>query len=161
MELVTCHWLDKHGRVVQGINQITLLGTEGDRYVPLDYRFYKQSVDTTKNHHFLHLQNLYDTRYRRKTQELGTTWLDRIVRPCAIRSLEEMLRYKGSIVTALAQLLGCSCSLMIHTAIQQRPIFEHASLPRLKTTQENLRHSCLVNSLTFACKLKNFSFALM
>ena len=43
----------KHGRVVQGINLITLLWTEGDRHIPLDYRFYKKSVDgATKNDHF-------------------------------------------------------------------------------------------------------------
>ncbi len=30
MELVTRHWSGKHGRVVQGINLITLLWSEGD-----------------------------------------------------------------------------------------------------------------------------------
>lgn len=53
MELVTRHWSGKHGRVVQGINLITLLWTEGDRHLPLDYRFYEKSVDGgTKNEHF-------------------------------------------------------------------------------------------------------------
>ena len=36
MELVTRQWSGKHGRVVQGINLITLLWTEGDRHIPLD-----------------------------------------------------------------------------------------------------------------------------
>ncbi len=44
MELVTRHWSGKHGRVVQGrvvqgINLITLLWTEGDCHIPLGYRF--------------------------------------------------------------------------------------------------------------------------
>lgn len=53
MELVTRHWSGKYGRVVQGINLITLLWTEGDRHIPLDYRFYEKSVDrATKNDHF-------------------------------------------------------------------------------------------------------------
>jgi len=53
MELVTRHWSGKHGQVVQGINLITLLWTEGDRHIPLDYRFYEKSVDgATKNEHF-------------------------------------------------------------------------------------------------------------
>ncbi len=53
MELVTCHWSGKHRRVVQGINLISLLWTEGDRHIPLDYRFYEKSVDgATKNDHF-------------------------------------------------------------------------------------------------------------
>ena len=33
---------------------------------------------------------------------------------------EEMLRYKGSIATALSQILGCSSSSVIHTSFQQR-----------------------------------------
>jgi hypothetical protein len=53
MELVTRHWSGKHGRVVQGINLITLLWTQGDRHIPLDYRFYERCVDgATKNDHF-------------------------------------------------------------------------------------------------------------
>lgn len=50
MELVTRHWSGKHGRVVQGINLISLLWTEGDRHIPLDYRLYEKCVDgATKN----------------------------------------------------------------------------------------------------------------
>jgi len=53
MELVTRHWSGKHGRVVQGINLITLLWTDGDRDIPIDYRFYEKSIDgATKNDHF-------------------------------------------------------------------------------------------------------------
>jgi hypothetical protein len=53
MELVTRHWSGKHGRVVQGINLIPLLWTEGDRHIPLDYRLYEKNVDgATKNDHF-------------------------------------------------------------------------------------------------------------
>lgn len=53
MELVTRHWSGKHGRMVQGINLITLLWSEGDRHIPLDYRFYEKRVDgSTKNDHF-------------------------------------------------------------------------------------------------------------
>jgi len=53
MELVPRHWSGNHGRVVQGINLISLLWTEGDRHLPLDYRCYEKSVDAaTKNDHF-------------------------------------------------------------------------------------------------------------
>ena len=53
MELVTRHWSGKHGRVVQGINLITLLWTQGDSHIPCDYRFYEKSSDgATKNDHF-------------------------------------------------------------------------------------------------------------
>lgn len=53
MDLVTRHGSGKHGRVVRGINLITLLWTEGDSHIPCDYRLYdKQSDGATKNDHF-------------------------------------------------------------------------------------------------------------
>jgi hypothetical protein len=45
MEVVTRHWSGKHGRVVKGINLITRLWTEGDRHIPLDYRFHEKCID--------------------------------------------------------------------------------------------------------------------
>lgn len=53
IELVTRHWSGKHRRVVQGINLITLLWSDGDRYVPIDYRLYDKAKDgLSKNDHF-------------------------------------------------------------------------------------------------------------
>ena len=53
IELVTRHWSGKHRRVVQGINLITLLWTDGDRYIPVDYRLYDKAKDgLSKNDHF-------------------------------------------------------------------------------------------------------------
>ena len=53
IELVTRHWSGKHKRVVCGINLLTLLWTDGERYIPIDYRIYNKSVDdSTKNDHF-------------------------------------------------------------------------------------------------------------
>ena len=53
IELVTRHWSGKHGRVVQGINLITLLWTQGDSHIPCDYRLDDKSNDSaTKNDHF-------------------------------------------------------------------------------------------------------------
>jgi len=53
MELVTRHWSGKHHAVVSGINLITLLWTDGDRHVPVDYRIFdKQQDSLTKNDHF-------------------------------------------------------------------------------------------------------------
>jgi hypothetical protein len=51
--LVTRHWSGKHKRVVQGINLLTLLWTDGDRLIPVDYRLYDKAGDgLTKNDHF-------------------------------------------------------------------------------------------------------------
>jgi putative transposase len=54
MELVTRHWSGKHRRVVSGINLITLLWTEGESLIPVDYRVYDKGRDgLSKNDHFL------------------------------------------------------------------------------------------------------------
>src|SRR5512143_406593 len=51
--LVQRHWPGKPQAVVAGINLITLLWTEGDRHVPVDYRLYDNLGDAlTKNDHF-------------------------------------------------------------------------------------------------------------
>jgi DDE superfamily endonuclease len=53
IELVTRHWSGKHKQVVLGINLVTLLWTDGERYIPIDYRIYHKKQDgLTKNDHF-------------------------------------------------------------------------------------------------------------
>ena len=53
MGLVTNHWSGKHGRVVKGINLISLLWTNGQARLPCDFRIYnKQEDGLTKNDHF-------------------------------------------------------------------------------------------------------------
>lgn len=53
IELVNRHWSGKHHAVVEGINLITLLWSDGDRHVPVDYRIYDKAGDgLTKNDHF-------------------------------------------------------------------------------------------------------------
>jgi len=53
MELVTHHWSGKHGKVVQGINLIALLWTDGTARLPCDFRVYHKEQDgLTKNDHF-------------------------------------------------------------------------------------------------------------
>lgn len=56
IELVGRHWSGKHHQVVQGINLVTLLWTDGERHIPCDYRLAAKGVDgLTKNDHFQHL----------------------------------------------------------------------------------------------------------
>lgn len=53
MDLVARHWSGKHRAVVQGINLVTLLWTDGDAHLPCDYRLYAKAEDRlTKNDHF-------------------------------------------------------------------------------------------------------------
>lgn len=51
--LVYRHWSGKQKEVVNGINLISLLWTDGDRAVPTDYRIFDKDRDRkTKNDHF-------------------------------------------------------------------------------------------------------------
>jgi len=51
--LLTRHWSGKHRRVVQGINLLTLLWTDGEALIPCDYRLYDKANDgLSKNDHF-------------------------------------------------------------------------------------------------------------
>ena len=54
IDLVYRQWSGKHHAVVQGINLMTLLWTDGDRHVPVDWRVYDKPHDhATKNDHFI------------------------------------------------------------------------------------------------------------
>jgi hypothetical protein len=56
MALVTRHWSGKHGRVVQGINLVSLVWTDGRCRLPCDFRLYNKAQDgLTKNDHFQHM----------------------------------------------------------------------------------------------------------
>lgn len=53
IELVGPHWSGKHHRVVDGINLVTLLWSDGERHIPCDYRLFAKATDgATKNDHF-------------------------------------------------------------------------------------------------------------
>lgn len=56
MELVGWHWSGKHRRVVEGIDLMTLLWSNGHALAPCDFRVYHFATDArTKNHHFADL----------------------------------------------------------------------------------------------------------
>ena len=53
MALVTRHWSGKHGRVVQGINLISLVWSQKGSRLPCDFRIYNKVQDgLSKNDHF-------------------------------------------------------------------------------------------------------------
>ncbi len=53
MALVSRHWSGKHHEVVQGINLISLVWSDGDTCLPCDYRLYHKAQDgLSKNDHF-------------------------------------------------------------------------------------------------------------
>jgi putative transposase len=62
IELVGRHWSGKHHAVVQGINLVSLLWTDGDRHIPCDYRIYHDAKQATKNDHFRAMLHVAHTR---------------------------------------------------------------------------------------------------
>lgn len=63
MELVRRLWSGKHQRIVDGIGLLTLLWTDGYRYIPVDYRIADKARDgKTNNDHF---RDLLATAYKR------------------------------------------------------------------------------------------------
>jgi len=63
MALVTSHWSGKHGRVVQGINLVSLVWTDGGCRLPTDFRLYHKEQDAlSKNDHFRQMVKQADER---------------------------------------------------------------------------------------------------
>lgn len=53
MALVTRHWSGKHHQVVQGINLVSLVWSDGNARLPCDFRLYHKDQDgLSKNDHF-------------------------------------------------------------------------------------------------------------
>src|SRR5947208_3458606 len=114
MSLVTRHWSGKHRRPVRGINVITLLWTDGDRKIPVDYRVFNRLDGLTKHDHFWEMLLmargrgfapecvLFDTWYAsvenlKRVRDHGWRWLtrlrgDRVVSPDdrVARALDEV-----------------------------------------------------------------------
>ena len=104
MDLVTRHWSGKHHAVVQGINLLTLLWSDGQALVPVDYRLYDKATDRlTKNYHFQHLLQtarqrcfaprcvLFDSWYAslanlKQVRTCGWAWLTRLKRNRLVNS---------------------------------------------------------------------------
>jgi putative transposase len=78
IELVQRHWSGKHHRVVQGIDLVTLLWTDGDRLIPCDYRIYHDAAEATKNDHFRQLLAVAKSRGFQPKCVLFDTWYSSI-----------------------------------------------------------------------------------
>ena len=75
MDLVRRHWSGKHNRIVDGINLLTLLWTDGERYIPVDYRIYDKETDgKTNNEHFRDMLEVAYTRGFEPECVLFDTW---------------------------------------------------------------------------------------
>jgi putative transposase len=75
MDLVGWHYSGKHKAVVEGINLLTLLWTDGDRHVPCDWRVYHKPTDgLTKNAHFRALLRAAKARGLRPKRVCFDSW---------------------------------------------------------------------------------------
>lgn len=75
MDLVRRHWSGKHKRVVDGINLLTLLWTDGERCIPVDYRIYDKGNDgKTNNAHFRDMLEVAYARGFEPEYVLFDTW---------------------------------------------------------------------------------------
>ena len=88
MELVTYHWSGKHGRVVKGINLLTLLWTDGEALIPCDFRVYDKPLGgSTKNESFREMLLRAGERGFRPRTVLFDSWYSSLDNLKLLRSL--------------------------------------------------------------------------
>lgn len=89
IELVTRHWSGKHHRVVQGINLISTIWTDGSAIVPIDFRIYCPDNDgKNKNDHFRDMLRAADERKFQPGCIIFDSWYSSIDNLKLIRSLK-------------------------------------------------------------------------
>jgi hypothetical protein len=89
IELVTRHWSGKHHRVVQGINLISTIWTDGSAIVPVDFRIYNPDKDgKNKNDHFRDMLQVADERKFQPNCVIFDSWYSSIENLKLIRSLK-------------------------------------------------------------------------
>ena len=89
IELVTRHWSGKHHRVVQGINLISTIWTDGSAIVPVDFRIYCPDKDgKNKNDHFRDMVQAAEERQFHPDCVIFDSWYSSIDKLKLIRSLK-------------------------------------------------------------------------
>jgi putative transposase len=87
IDLVGRHWSGKHHAVVQGIDLVSLVWTDGDRVVPCDYRIYHDAKEATKNDHFRAMTDAAHARGFRPACVLFDGWYSSLGNLKHLRSL--------------------------------------------------------------------------
>ena len=82
------HWSGKHRKVVWGVNLISLVWSDGDRVMPIDYRVYDAPNDgLTKNDHFSAMIAGADRRGFRPRAVLFDSWYASLTNLKQVRGL--------------------------------------------------------------------------
>ena len=88
IHLVGRHWSGNHRAVVNGINVVTLLWSDGDRLYPTDYRVYHKASDgKTKNNHFADMLEAAHSRGFRPKAVLFDGWYASVENLKRVRTL--------------------------------------------------------------------------
>ena len=96
IDLVGYHWSGNHHAVVRGINLLTLLWSDGDRFYPCDFRIYhKPSDGFTKNDHFETLLRVAKSRGFQPDAVLFDSWY------ASVENLKLVREFGWSFVTRL------------------------------------------------------------
>jgi putative transposase len=89
IEMVTRHWSGKHHRVVQGINLVSTIWTDGTAIFPVDFRIYNPKTDgKNKNDHFRDMIKAAKERSFHPQCVVFDSWYSSIENLKLIRSLE-------------------------------------------------------------------------
>jgi hypothetical protein len=89
IELVTRHWSGKHRRVVQGINLISTIWTDGSDIVPVDFRIYCPEKDgKNKNDHFREMVRVAEERQFQPNCVIFDSWYSSIENLKLLRALK-------------------------------------------------------------------------
>jgi putative transposase len=88
IDLVARHWSGNHHAVVQGINLLTMLWSDGDRFYPCDDRIYHKDTDgLTKNDHFAAMLKTANARGFQPKAVLFDSWYASVDNLKLVRSL--------------------------------------------------------------------------
>ena len=89
IEPVTRHWSGKHHQVVQGINLVSTIWTDGSAIVPVDFRIYHPEKDgKNKNDHFRDMIKAANDRQFHPECVIFDSWYASIENLKLIRSME-------------------------------------------------------------------------
>jgi hypothetical protein len=89
IELVTRHWSGKHQQVVQGINLVSTIWTDGSAIVPVDFRIYCPEKDgKNKNEHFRDMVRAAEERRFQPNCVIFDSWYSSIENLKLLRALQ-------------------------------------------------------------------------
>lgn len=127
IELVSRHWSGKHQQVVQGINLVTLLWTDGDRPIPCDYRIYHKATDgATKNDHFQTMLQTAHARGFHPACVVFDSWYS------SLPNLKRIRDYHWTWLTRLKRNRLVNLNYQGNRPISEQPISERGTVVHLK-----------------------------